>query len=521
MASFFNLFLLSFAFAFIIRCIDSAEDKPRAFILPIRKDNVTLKYYTTVDIGTPLTYPDLVIDLGGQILWFNCENGFNSSTYRPVRCGSSKCKVAKGSGCVGCNGTPRPGCTNNTCGVSPYNPFSNLLYAGGLGEDTMAIYETDGRFYLSHIYVPRLLFACGFNDQLQGLSNGTQGMIGLARTQVALQTQLSSAYKIQNKFALCLPSSSEDGLGDIFIGGGPYYMPPYTKDASTLLIKTPLIINPVSTAPVYSEGEHSDEYFINVKAIKINGKVLSLNTSLLSIDKKGAGGTKISTITPYTTLHSAIYKALVKEFVKKAASKWVTRVGPVAPFGECFSAKNIRSTKTGPAVPTIVLVLEGNRKYWNIYGGNSMVRVKKNVLCLGFIDGGSNPRTSIVLGGHQLEDNLLEFDLASSTFGRKLGPNYQGGHGAAQRALLVAAGFSCFWFSFGSPLRFALGTAGSMRVGEWLLAWKMTADLTGRWWRVDSDGVMWIAAISLMLLVFYLCCSLCCVGLLFMSSAAC
>ncbi|XP_031276617.1 probable aspartic proteinase GIP2 [Pistacia vera] len=246
-----GFFLLSLSLIFclclIIRSIDSAEVKPRAFILAIRKYNVTLQYYTTVDTGTPLTYPDLVIDLGGQILWFNCKNGFNSSTYRPVRCGSSKCKVAKGSGCVGCNGTPRPGCTNNTCGVSPYNPFSNLLYAGGLGEDTVAIYETDGRFYLSHIYVPRLLFACGFNDQLQGLSNGTQGMIGLARTQVALQTQLSSAYKIQNKFALCLPSSSEDGLGDIFIGGGPYYMPPYNKDASTLLIKTPLIINPVST----------------------------------------------------------------------------------------------------------------------------------------------------------------------------------------------------------------------------------------------------------------------------------
>ena len=39
------------------------------------------------------------------------------------------------------------------------------------------------------------------------------------------------------------------------------------------------------------------------------------------------------------------------------------------------------------------------------------------MLCLGVVDGGSKPRTSIVIGGHQLEDNMLEFDLASSKLG--------------------------------------------------------------------------------------------------------
>ena len=41
-------------------------------------------------------------------------------------------------------------------------------------------------------------------------------------------------------------------------------------------------------------------------------------------------------------------------------------------------------------------------------GANSMVKVKENVLCLGVVDGGLKPRTSIVTGGHQLEDNMLE-----------------------------------------------------------------------------------------------------------------
>ncbi|KAI8566205.1 hypothetical protein RHMOL_Rhmol02G0021800 [Rhododendron molle] len=46
-----------------------------------------------------------------------------------------------------------------------------------------------------------------------------------------------------------------------------------------------------------------------------------------------------------------------------------------------------------------------------------MVQVSDEVLCLAFVDGGVNPRTSIVIGGYQLEDNLLKFDLGASRLG--------------------------------------------------------------------------------------------------------
>ena len=70
-------------------------------------------------------------------------------------------------------------------------------------------------------------------------------------------------------------------------------MLPYTKNVSELLITTPLIINPVSTAPIYSEGDPSDEYFIGVKSIKIDGQIVEFKTSLLSIDKKELVGLKL------------------------------------------------------------------------------------------------------------------------------------------------------------------------------------------------------------------------------------
>jgi hypothetical protein len=153
-----------------------------------------------------------------------------------------------------------------------------------------------------------------------------------------------------------------------------------------------------------------------VKSIKVGGQVLNIKSSLLSIDNKGNGGTKISTMKSFTVLHSSIYNTLVRDFVKKASDKKIKKVASVTPFDTCFDLSTIGRTKTGLDVPTIDLVLQGGVE-WKIYGGNSVVLVSKNVACLGFVDGGKKPTTAVVIGGHQLEDNLLEFDLVSSTLG--------------------------------------------------------------------------------------------------------
>ncbi|KAK2966874.1 hypothetical protein RJ640_028884 [Escallonia rubra] len=382
-----------------------------ALILPILKNNTAQQYYTTIEMGLPSTYVSAVIDLGAQYVWFNCD-GFSSPSYRPIRCGSTKCKRAKGASCFEyCNHSTRPGCTNNTCGVGIRNPFRLL------GEDGITVSSTDGKSFMSAFEAPDFLFSCSDSSFSEGVAGGTEGIAGLARTKTALHTQLTSAFKLPNKFALCMPSSSESFPGVIFLGGGSYYIFDHPtenpKDYSKSLISTPLINNPVNTA-TFAKREPSDEYFIRVKSISVNDKPVLFTSSLLSIDKKGVGGTKLSTITPHTVLHNTIYKALVSEFVRASALKKIKRVKPVAPFGACFSSRTIASSQTGPAVPVIDLVLQDKTSRWRIYGANSMVKVKKDVLCLGFVDGGLEPQTSIVLGGYQLENNLVEFDLTSS-----------------------------------------------------------------------------------------------------------
>lgn len=46
-----------------------------------------------------------------------------------------------------------------------------------------------------------------------------------------------------------------------------------------------------------------------------------------------------------------------------------------------------------------------------------MVRVNKDVMCLGFVEGGFNTKVSILIGWNQVEENLLEFDIAAFKLG--------------------------------------------------------------------------------------------------------
>ena len=112
-------------------------------------------------------------------------------------------------------------------------------------------------------------------------------------------------------------------------------------DLSKDLHYTPLILNPVSSAGAFFKGESSAEHFIGVKSIKVDDKFVPLNTSLLSINEKGFGGTKISTVEPYTVLETSIFKAVVAAFVKGFPDD-ILKVKPEAPFGACFSTKKTR-----------------------------------------------------------------------------------------------------------------------------------------------------------------------------------
>jgi hypothetical protein len=153
-------------------------------------------------------------------------------------------------------------------------------------------------------------------------------MAGMGRHNIGLPLQFAAAFSFNRKFAVCLTS----GRGVAFFGNGPYVFLPGIQISR--LQKTPLLINPGTTVFEFSKGEKSPEYFIGVTAIKIVEKTLPIDPTLLKINAStGIGGTKISSVNPYTVLESSIYKAFTSEFIRQAAARSIKRVASVKPFG--------------------------------------------------------------------------------------------------------------------------------------------------------------------------------------------
>ncbi|KAI8566208.1 hypothetical protein RHMOL_Rhmol02G0022100 [Rhododendron molle] len=155
-------------------------------------------------------------------------------------------------------------------------------------------------------------------------------MAGLGRTKISLPSQFSSHFSFNKTFAICLTGSTR-ASGVVFFGPGPYQFLP-NIDTSTDLIYTPLLLNPISIAAAYSVPKPSSDYFIRVTSIKINQiTVPDIDASWIAIDHKGNGGTKISTVAPYTILQTSIYKAVTKFFKNQLSG--IPTIPAVTPFG--------------------------------------------------------------------------------------------------------------------------------------------------------------------------------------------
>ncbi|TMW84891.1 hypothetical protein EJD97_024173, partial [Solanum chilense] len=225
---------------------------------------------------------------------------------------------------------------------------------------------------------------------------------------ISIPNQLASLdSKFSRKFGICLSSSTRSS-GVIFIGFTPYNVYKPMIDISKNLVYTPLVENTFTTSKF-------SEYHVKVSSIRIAGKNVPLNKMLKT--KQGVGGTRISTTTPFTILHTTIYDAVKTAFIN-ALPKNVTVVEPpTKQFGLCFSSKNIRNTNVGPDVPVIDIVFHKKSAFWRINGTNSVVQVNKDVMCLPFVGQDQTRAPSIDIGGYQLVENLLIFDLPHKKIG--------------------------------------------------------------------------------------------------------
>ncbi|PON80166.1 Aspartic peptidase [Parasponia andersonii] len=357
-----------------------------SLLLPITKEALTFQYLTEIRHGRTLVPSKLVVDLGGPFLWMGCDSHLGFSSGRRISSGSIQCLAAKPS---------KARKDDDSCTLFPENKIAQLGHRGELVEDILAVRLVDQGSNAEIVNVGEypFLYACAPNSLLKGLASGAKGMVGLGRTRVALPSQVSAALSSEWQFTMCLSSSH----GVVLYEKGPYGSV-FGSEISKSLVYTPLLL---------SHGDSQHEYLINLKSMSIGGKRLSIHVE----------NAKLSTIVPFTTMESSIYAIFTKAYEKAAVSMNITKAEPVAPFGLCFDSKTVYDTQLGPQVPGIDLGLQSEMVRWGFHGRNLMVKVSDEVMCLGFLDGDLNSGVSVVLGGYQLEDMVLHFDVGASMLG--------------------------------------------------------------------------------------------------------
>ncbi|KAF3340919.1 basic 7S globulin 2-like protein [Carex littledalei] len=377
-----------------------------ALVAPITKDSCTSLY--TIALNSTKQY---LIDLTSPFVLGPCP-----PDYTLVHCTAPICYDANHrSDCPIINAYRPPGFCR--CMASMRHPITGACFSGNETVIRIYIASTDGRNPTSLVSADYVNI-CAPDNALTGLPRGAVGIAGFGRTSlVSLPARLAWDVSIRsnenlvvnpsfyNRFVLCLPSTTNTP-GVAFFGANPYYLlPSYLPDISNSLTYTTLL-----QSPNYSDVA----YYLNVKGLAVNGMSVSLPTYELTFDSSGRGGVKLSTTIPYTTMKTSIYKPFIEAY--KTATNWIPHKPSVKPFELCFDTRDLGSTRVGYGVPPIDIMLNDG-KNWTIFGANSLKDVKANTACLAFVDGGENEIPAITLGGFQMEDSFLLFDVPNSTLG--------------------------------------------------------------------------------------------------------
>uniref|UniRef100_A0ACD5X931 Uncharacterized protein n=1 Tax=Avena sativa TaxID=4498 RepID=A0ACD5X931_AVESA len=402
----------------LVVCTAAGDGGGMPLVTPITKDPSTSLYI----ISAPVAENDqitnhLVLDLSGPFIWSTCPDG-----YVPLGCTSPACMHAHRFHPPNCphTGYGKPDADNAhrcKCTAHPHNPLSGDTASDDMTEFTTSVNTTDGKNPLKEVSFV-VTTSCAPESLLAKLPENAVGVVGLARSALALHAQIARTQKVAKKFALCLPSGG-GAAGVAIFGGGPLFLlPPGLPDLMATL---------VGYTPLVKHGK-SPGYFVRAeKGIAVNQARVPLGDAPLIIG--------LSSTIPYTALRTDVYGAFIKAFDAATADR--ARVTPsVAPFELCYESTQLGSTLLGYAVPQIDVMLQGG-KNWTVFGGNSMAQVNDHTACLAFVEmkgkykrapygGGLTEAPAVVIGGFQLENNLLVLDeekqqlgFSSLLFGRR------------------------------------------------------------------------------------------------------
>ncbi|GJN16791.1 hypothetical protein PR202_gb03812 [Eleusine coracana subsp. coracana] len=362
-------------------------------IFPVAKDAASSLYTIPVRDGD-----NHVIDLAGPLLWSTCAGDHLPASYK---CQDRECKLANAYRPPGCRAAGQA--CRKQCKAYPYNPITGQCAAASLIHTRLIANTTDGKNTVTQASI-RAVGACAPSKLLARLPAGVTGVAGLAGSGLALPAQIAASQHVANKFLLCLPKRGE---GVAVFGGGPFFLPetPQTDVTSTL-----------AYTPLHSR-KGSPMYYLAVKGVDVNQTAVPFPAYALD-----AGGVVLCTRVPYTLLRPDVYRPFVNAF-DKAMGRWNkdAKVPGVAPFELCYRSSMLPNTRVGYGVPDVRIRLEGG-KDWTFLGSNSMVDVNDKTACLAFAEmkgakPGDGKVPSMVIGGFQMENTVMQFDLEKQRLG--------------------------------------------------------------------------------------------------------
>lgn len=377
----------------------------KPLVTAITRDAATKLYTAPLKDELPL-----VLDLSGPLLWATC-----AAPHPSYECHHAACAHAHAHHPPGC---PRTGhgvadefdpfrCR---CRAHPYNPFARRAGSGDLTRARVTANTTDGANPLAAASFTAVA-ACAPPTLLAGLPAGAVGVAGLARSRLALPAQVARKQKVARRFALCLPGEG-GGMGVAIFGGGPLFLlPPGRPDVTASLAgTTPLRRNPGVPG-----------YFVSATGIAVNHVQVQ-------VQQQGPLTVALCSRVPYTVLRPDVYAPFVRAFEAMAMAGRKRMTPPTPPFELCYDSRELGSTRLGYAVPQVDLMLESGTN-WTVFGGNSMVQVSDDTACFAFLEmkeekqqgghgyGGGAPAPAVVIGGFQMENNLLVFDEENGQLG--------------------------------------------------------------------------------------------------------
>ncbi|XP_047326827.1 aspartic proteinase CDR1-like [Impatiens glandulifera] len=333
------------------------------------------EYLMEFYVGTPPFKQLAIADTGSDITWTQCLpcescfkqnqpifNSENSSTFRPLTCGSSLCQALEDSSA--CSGT------SGTCKYQlGYGDSSSSL--GVLAMETYTIGGTS---------IPKLVYGCSHNSQ-GTFRPDASGIVGLGGGSLSLVSQLGKS--IAGKFSYCLMSDNKVGVSSNINFGSNAIV------SGSDVVTTPMVSKSPSTF-----------YYLTLESISVGGDN-NKRIPFKSVNQVEKGNIIIDSGTTLTHLPFNMYQSLADSLKSAINAKPVE--DPKLLLNLCYN------NEKGFTAPSITAHFAGGADL--TLSTSSTFVLNGNLLCLAF-----RPDDQLAIFGNLSQMNfLIGYDLENRT----------------------------------------------------------------------------------------------------------